>query len=162
MLNDYAQKSCWTLRGWSHRPIQTSSIGIFGCDSVKSGGLPSIAQRNPQQFHSWNQMEMLVWTRHESCPTLLRDFFKCHGLISCCKETYPYMWLVVELIPSMTLVYIKEKKCKNGHGTWGPQGAYFQAYTIHCHGPTSFVVGKAKEVLSLQMSRDHGREMPFP
>jgi hypothetical protein len=30
---------------------------------------------------------------------------------------------------------------------------------IHCHGPTSFAMREAKEVLLLQMSRDHGREM---
>ena len=29
------------------------------------------------------------------------------------------------------------------------------------HGPTGFVVREAKEVLSLQKSGDHDREMPF-
>ena len=32
---------------------------------------------------------------------------------------------------------------------------------IHCHGPTSFAMREEKEVLLLQMSRDHGREMTF-
>ena len=35
------------------------------------------------------------------------------------------------------------------------------AYIIHYHDPTDFIMGGSKEVLSLQMSRDHGREMPF-
>ena len=61
-----------------------------------------------------------------------------------------------------TSVYIKQKKkCKSDHGTWGPQKAYFHAYIIHYYGPTGFAVGEAKEVLSLQKSRDHGSEMPF-
>ena len=47
----------------------------------------------------------------------------------------------------------REKKCKSDHATWGPQKAYLNAYIIHCHGPVSFVVGEAKEVLLLQMSR---------
>ena len=44
-------------------------------------------------------------------------------------------------------------------GTWGPQKAYFHAYIIHCHDPVGFAMGKVKEVLSLQMSRDHGKQM---
>lgn len=30
-----------------------------------------------------------------------------------------------------------------------------------CHGPTNFAIGEAKEVLPLQMSKDHDREMSF-
>ena len=30
---------------------------------------------------------------------------------------------------------------------------------MHCYDRTSFVVGEAKVVLSLQMSEDHGKEM---
>ena len=61
-----------------------------------------------------------------------------------------------------TFVYInKKKECKSDHGTWGPQKDCFQAYIIHYHGPTDFAMGEAKEVLSLQMSEDHGRELPF-
>ena len=55
----------------------------------------------------------------------------------------------------------KKKNCESEHGTWGPQKAYFQAYIIHCHGPTSFAVGDANEILSLQMSMNHDREMLF-
>ena len=51
-----------------------------------------------------------------------------------------------------TLVYIKKIKCKIDYGTWGPQKAYFQAYTS-----TIMVQG----VLLLQMSGGHGREMLF-
>ena len=58
-------------------------------------------------------------------------------------------------------VYTKEKKCKSDHGTRGPQKVYFQAYIIHCHGPISFVVGEAKEVLSLQMLGDYDKEIPI-
>ena len=32
----------------------------LGCNSVKSGGPTFIAQHNPQQFHGWNQMEILM------------------------------------------------------------------------------------------------------
>ena len=60
--------------------------------------------------------------------------------------------------PGTTSVYIK-KQCKIDHGTWGSQKVYFQAYI--CHGPKGLAMGEAKEVLSLQMSRDHAREMPF-
>jgi hypothetical protein len=34
-------------------------------------------------------------------------------------------------------------------------------YIIHCHGPTNLASGEAKEVLSLQMLKDHDREMSF-
>ena len=37
------------MRSWSHRPVLTSSIGISGCTSVKSGGPTSIYGHNPQQ-----------------------------------------------------------------------------------------------------------------
>ena len=58
---------CWHpyMRGWSHRPIHTPSVGISVWNSLKSGGHSSIFQHNPQQFHSWNRMEILVWARHE-------------------------------------------------------------------------------------------------
>ena len=42
-----------------------------------------------------------------------------------------------------------------------PQRHVFVDYTIHFNGPMGFGVREATEVLSLQMSRDHGREMPF-
>ena len=56
-----------------------------------------------------------------------------------------------------TLVYLK-KKYKSDHGIQGPQEAYFQAYIIYYYGPKGFEVGEAKEFLSLQMSRDHGKK----
>ena len=49
-------------------------------------------------------------------------------------------------------------KLKSDHGTWGFQKASFEAYNIHYHGPKGFAMGKAKEVLSMQM--DHDKEMP--
>ena len=54
-----------------------------------------------------------------------------------------------------------KQECKVDHGTWGFLKAFFHAYTIHCHDPTNYVVGEAKEVLLLQKSRDHGKEMRF-
>ena len=39
-----------------------------------------------------------------------------------------------------------------------PKKAYFQSYINLCHSPKGFDVGEANEVLSLRMSRDHGRE----
>ena len=53
------------MRGWSHRLVLTPSVDISGCNSVKSGGPTSICEQNPQQFHSWNRMESLVWSGHE-------------------------------------------------------------------------------------------------
>ena len=35
------------------------------------------------------------------------------------------------------------------------------AFIIHNHGVMGFVIGEAKEVLLLQMSRDHGRDLMF-
>ena len=52
-------------RSWSHRPIQTTYVGISGCNNAKSGGPTSIPPHNPQQFHSWNRTESLVWSGHE-------------------------------------------------------------------------------------------------
>lgn len=39
--------------------------------------------------------------------------------------------------------------------------AYFLPCIIHCHGPTNFAIGEAKEVLPLQISKDHDRDMSF-
>jgi hypothetical protein len=36
----------------------------------------------------------------------------------------------------------------------------FRSILFHCHGPTCFVVGEGREVLWLQMSRDHDRDLP--
>ena len=44
-----------SMRGWSHRPVLTTSGGISGYSSVKLGGLSSISQHNPQQCHGWNR-----------------------------------------------------------------------------------------------------------
>jgi hypothetical protein len=41
----------------------------------------------------------------------------------------------------------QDKTCQSDHGGWGPHMTYFKAYIIQWHGPTSFVVGEAKEVL---------------
>ena len=34
-------------------------------------------------------------------------------------------------------------------------------YILHCHNPIGFALGEVNEVLSLQMSRDHGRYFLF-
>ena len=57
----------------------------------------------------------------------------------------------------------QENNRKSDHGTCGLQKAYFQTYIIHYHGPMSIAMGEAKEVLSLQMPRDHGKKnVVFP
>ena len=62
-LGQHEQDRCrWSLRGWSHRPNQTPSVGNSGCNN----GLASIYEHNPQQFHGWNWTESLVWSGHES------------------------------------------------------------------------------------------------
>ena len=68
------------------------------------------------------------------------------------------MWLVVELVLGPLRFISKKKKCKSNHATWGPWKAYFHAYIIHCHDPMGFAMGRAKEVISMHMSGDHGRE----
>ena len=70
------------------------------------------------------------------------------------------MWLAVEPVPR-SLWFRSRKKCKSDYGTWGLQKAYFQAHIIHCHGPTSFGMGEAKEVLSLQMWRTMVKKYSF-
>ena len=46
--------------------FKTPSVGIFGCNTVKSGGATSIFEHSPQQLHGWNRTESLVWSGHES------------------------------------------------------------------------------------------------
>jgi hypothetical protein len=63
--------------------------------------------------------------------------------------------------PKTTSVQIKGKKCQSDHEASGPPNASFQAYIIHYHGSTDYVVREAKEVLLLQKSRDHGIDIPI-
>ena len=58
------------MRGWSHRPILTPSVGISDCNNVKSGGPTSISEHNPQQLQSRNWTKSLVWSGHESLLAL--------------------------------------------------------------------------------------------
>ena len=53
------------MRGWSHMPILTPSIGIPDCKSVESGGPTSIYQHDRQQFHSWNRTKILQERNHD-------------------------------------------------------------------------------------------------
>jgi hypothetical protein len=82
---------------------------------------------------AWNEGLFTSWTMKLSLALLkyVDDRWACH---------------------MTTLVHINKIKCKIDYGTWGPQKAYFQAYTS-----TIMVQG----VLLLQMSGGHGREMPF-
>ena len=96
------------------------------------------------------------------------------------------MWLAVELVPG-PLEFTSTKKCKSDHGFEVPKRPIFrstsstdmvqqvlqwerQKWFSHCkyqgtiiqwHGPMGFAVREAKMVLTLQMSGDHGREMPI-
>ena len=76
------------------------------------------------------------------------------------KSSLGLVKYVIVFFPG-SLRYTSRKKCKSDHGTWGLRKAYFQAYIIHYHDPMSFAMGEAKEVLLLQMTRDHGKEMSF-
>ena len=53
------------------------------------------------------------------------------------------------------------KNVKVAMGFEIPKMHFFKAYITHCHDPTGFVVGEAKEVHSLQILGDHGKEMPL-
>ena len=54
-----------------------------------------------------------------------------------------------------------KKKCKSDHGTWGPHKAYFQVYIIHCHGPTCYVMGEAKEVFQCKCQGTMAKKCQF-
>ena len=46
---------CIPIEGRSHRHVTTPSVNIFDCNSVNSGGSPSIFEHNPQPTISWLQ-----------------------------------------------------------------------------------------------------------
>ena len=71
------------------------------------------------------------------------------------------MWLTIELHLGPLWFTSRFFFGKSDHETWDPQKTYFHAYIIHCYGPTRFAVREAKEVLSLQITRDHDKEMLF-
>ena len=58
-----------------------------------------------------------------------------------------------------TLVYIKKKIVTMTTELEVPKNPIFHAHVIHYHGTTEVTVGEAKEFFSLQMSKDHGKEM---
>jgi hypothetical protein len=69
----------YSLRGWSHWPVQTRSVDISGCNSVKSGGPTSIiSEHNPNSFTTATQRK--VW------------YFRDMGEVI---ETWKRMWNVI-------------------------------------------------------------------
>ena len=60
-----------------------------------------------------------------------------------------------------TFVYVKENIFKSDHGIRGSQKVYIQAYIIHCHIPTCYVVREVKKVPMLQKSGCRCEEMPL-
>ena len=52
------------MRGWSHRPVQTPSVNISGCNSMKSDGPTSIPQHIPRQFQRMEPDENFGVTGH--------------------------------------------------------------------------------------------------
>jgi hypothetical protein len=79
-------------------------------------------------------------------------------------EVVPRPWKFCEWLlklVSRPLPFTPRSKCQSDHEVWGPRKPYSKAYIIHCHGPTCFVLGEAKEVLWLlkKNSRAHGREI---
>ena len=53
------------------------------------------------------------------------------------------------------------KKGRVAMGFEVPNRLVFHACIIHCHGPVGFVLRKAKEIIPLQKSWDHGNETPL-
>ena len=71
-------------------------VGISGCNSVRSGGLTSISQCNPQQFHGWNWTETLVWTRHHTHRT--------HRILTLLRVPWSYnIWFTIQ---ELQVVYV--------------------------------------------------------
>ena len=61
--------------------------------------------------------------------------------------------------PGSSSVYTKQK-CQRAHRYWGPQKTIFKPCSIHWHGPTVFLLGRAKEVVWEKQPGAHGRKMP--
>ena len=77
-------------RGWSHRPVQTPSVGISDRNNGKSGGPTSISQQIPPTISlartctKFSVIRERVWEKQpveaQNCKKRTDPFFKIYGI----------------------------------------------------------------------------------